>query len=117
MQERTGSVIEREAVIEDLRLRLKELRAKGRPNNPEIDVLSRSLRLEKKVLNAKSSDVSDFFYTSYAGGRVILWDYVDGNWSGRLCNRESGNLKKMGAGRSAEEMLRGLMPPGSHPTI
>ena len=112
MEERTGRVIERESTIEDLRLRLKELRAKGFPNDPEINLLQKSLRLERRVLEAKSSDVSDYFYTGYTGRRIILWDFVDGNWSGQLCNRESGNLKKVGAGRSAEEMLRELMTSG-----
>lgn len=110
MVEKIGPIIEREAIIDDLRLRLKELRAKGYPNDPEIDLLQKSLRLERVVLKSKSSDVSDYFYTGYAGRRIILWDFVDGNWSGKLCNRESGNMKKMGTGRDAEEMLRLLMP-------
>jgi hypothetical protein len=112
MVEKIGPIIEREAIIDDLILRLKELRAKGHPNDPEIDLLQKSLRLERTVLKSKSSDVSDYFYTGYAGGRIILWDFVDGNWSGKLCNRESGNMKKMGTGRDAEEMLRTLMPTG-----
>lgn len=110
MAERIGSIIEREAIIEDLRLRLKELRAKGHSTEPEINLLQKSLRLEKTVLEAKSRDISDSFTTGYAGRRIILWDFIDGNWSGHLCNRESGNLKKIGTGRTAEEMLRELMP-------
>ena len=100
----------REEIVSDLRSRLRYLRKDGSPNSPEVNLLQKALRLERRVLKARSFDVSDFFTTGYAGRRVILWDYLDGNWSGRLCNRESGIVKKSAVGKTAEEMLRKLMP-------
>jgi hypothetical protein len=110
MRENIGPPTERETIIEDLRTRLKNLRAEGYPTDPQIYLLQKALRLEKTVLKAESRDVSDFFTTGYAGRRVILWRFTDGDWTGRLCNYESGKLKKESAGKTAEQMLRGLMP-------
>lgn len=110
MPEKIGLLTERETIIESLRSRLKVLRAEGYPTNPEINLLQKALRLEKKILETKSQNVRDFFTTGYAGRRAIQWNFVDGNWSGQLVNRESGNIKKTGTGKSAEEILRGLMP-------
>jgi len=109
MREKIGPLTERETIIGDLKSRLRKLRAEGNPTEPEIQILQKSLRLEKRVLEDKSSDVSDYFTTGYAGRRVILWDYIDGNWSGQLCNYASRKVKKEGSGKTAEEMLRLLM--------
>lgn len=100
----------REEIIDDLKLRLHDLRKDGHAYNPEFLMLQKAVKIEKRVLEAKSRDVSDFFYTGYAGRRVILWDFMDGKWKGNLCNRESGRTKKQSVGDTAEEMLRGLMP-------
>lgn len=105
-------VSRREQIIEDLRLRLKNLREDKVPykNDPEYILLTKSLVLERKVLEARSADVSNYFRTGYAGRRVILWRYTDGVWSGALCNYESRVVKKEALGSTAEEMLRQLMP-------
>lgn len=99
----------REETISDLKLRLHDLRKEGRVNTPEFLLLQKAAKIERNVLEARSSDVSNYFYTGYAGRRVILWNYMDGKWDGQLCNRNSGVVKKQSVGDSAEEMLRGLM--------
>ncbi|HKC04775.1 MAG TPA: hypothetical protein VKC54_02805 [Patescibacteria group bacterium] len=100
----------REEIISDLESRLKSLRKEDHAYGPGFLLLQKAAKIERHVLEAKSRDVSDYFFTAYAGRRVILWDYMDGQWKGKLCNRESGITKKQSSGNSAEEMLRGLMP-------
>lgn len=98
--------------MEDLKLRLKDLRKNGLSNSPEKNLLQNALRIENYVTKNGSSDVSNYFTIGYAGRRVISWRFTDGFWEGQLANLESGIVKKESSGHSAEEMLRGLMPVG-----
>lgn len=100
----------REEIISDLKSRLHNLRKEGHANNSEFLLLQKAAKIERHVLKSGSRDVSDFFYTGYAGRRVLLWNFMDGKWDGQLCNRNSGIMKKQNSGETAEEMLRGLMP-------
>ena len=110
MRETIGPLTEREIIIEDLKTRLKDLRAKGHPTEPEIYLLQRALNLEKQVNTSAEKGLENGFSTGYAGRRVIDWQFQDGEWSGQLYNRGSGVMKKESRGKTAEEMLRELMP-------
>lgn len=100
----------REEIVSDLKSRLHDLRKNNKYKEAaEIDILAKSLRIEKAVLKAESRDVSDFFTTGFAGRRAVLWNYIDGHWSGQLVN-PSGVVKKEGTGNTAEVMLRQLLP-------
>lgn len=100
----------REEIIESLGYQIRGLKKEKTPENDEVVLLKRALKIEKQVLESKSRDVSDFFYTGYAGRKVVVWNYMDGEWKGQLCNRESRIVKREWTGETAEEILRHLLP-------